>query len=212
MKPNLLLLHGWAFDSSCFSRLIPLLENSFSIHAPDLEPVWDRRINALQELIQTEKGEWYGCGWSMGFLLTSELRRRGLLSKNCGITAVPDFSCRNGLPEATVNRMLEGLKNNPAKVLRRFSLLTAHPGKPVQHTAGGRSEYLIKSLVYLRDGGCRETDPGTPVLLAAADAVLETQAAGSFPELAVTLVKNTGHDLPLSAPESVAGWLNEILL
>jgi len=212
MKPHLLLLHGWAYDSHCFDWIRPLLAPSFTLHTPDLEPIWENRIKELSTLINTTRGEWFGCGWSMGYLITRELHSSGLLTKNCGIAALPSFTEKNGLNSQTISGMLQGLETGGQEVLRRFSLWCAYPSRPKQLPSGGAKEYLRSSLRYLCEAGDITRQPCGPVLLAGKDTLLPLAASQAFPDLATTLLPDAGHDLPLSAPEKVASWLLATLL
>lgn len=209
-RPQLLLLHGWAWDASVFARLIPILKDDFTVHAPDLAPLWDDREAALARIVAGAPGPWFGCGWSLGFLLILQLAGKGLLEKCAGLCALPRFTGPGGLPAATLRTMREGLADNPARVLRKFGQWAAFPGRPEAPPPGGAARYLFASLDYLENAAPAGGD-AVPLLLAGQDAVLAPAAADGTAHGPVTWLKEAGHLLPWTHPGETAAWIREQL-
>lgn len=209
-RPNLLLLHGWAYDASVFSRLIPLLDDAFVVHAPDLAPLWEEREAALARIIAGAPGCWYGCGWSLGFLLALDLAGKELLDKVAGLCALPRFTAPGGMDPATICAMREGLATQPERILRKFGQWAAYPERPTSPPPDGPHAWLAGGLSCLEKTAL--TDTTAPLLLAGRDAVLPPAAAAGTPHGPVTWLAEAGHLLPWTHPDATARWLRESLL
>ena len=209
-RPNLLLLHGWAYDASVFSRLVPLLDDAFVVHAPDLAPLWEEREAALARIITGAPGCWYGCGWSLGFLLMLELQQRGLLSRAAGLCALPRFTGPGGMDPETIRAMREGLATQPERILRKFGQWAAFPERQAALPPGGPAPWLADALTLLEKTTL--TDTAAPLLLAGRDAVLPPAAATGTPHGPVTWLAEAGHLLPWTHPEETAAWIRLQLL
>jgi malonyl-CoA O-methyltransferase len=137
---ELVLLHGWASDSSIWRPLLAVLRRDFHITLIDLpgcgrsdssavggEP--DRYIDAILPLLPVHA---IYCGWSLGGMLATRLAARfpsrvqALICVASNAVFVADDDWSAAMPAKDFERFAGLVATKPAAALRRFELLQLH--------------------------------------------------------------------------------------
>jgi pimeloyl-[acyl-carrier protein] methyl ester esterase len=139
--PNLVLFHGWAFDSSIWQSLSKRLNNKFNLYLVDLpghgrSPFMDYELFKAEILEQLPAQFWL-LGWSLGSLVANNLalhvpdRVQGIIN----IAASPRFLYDETWPGIKIEvftSFLANLQKNPQKVRAQFVNLQIQPRRATQ--------------------------------------------------------------------------------
>ena len=136
--PDLVLLHGWAMNSSIWDSLTPFLASRFKVHRVDLPGhgssaayvpyTLDAIADALSAGMPPQA---IVCGWSLGgqLALTWALRRPAQCVRLVLIATTPCFmrgaDWEHGIGDAVFNDFSHDLATDCRAALRRFSVLQA---------------------------------------------------------------------------------------
>ena len=135
--PNLILLHGWGFNSAVWQPIIPELETHFCLHLVDLPGHGhspnlgiEHDVKALAQLIakQTPANSIL-LGWSMGALITLALAllHPQHISKMILVAATPCFinnsDWQNGVENTIFQQFAKNLQKDYQATIKRFLTL-----------------------------------------------------------------------------------------
>lgn len=127
--PALLLLHGWGFDHTIWSSLLPNLTPHYTVYCVDLPGFgqtrsmpWDAFKQALLEALSAS---FTLLGWSMGGLVATRLalERPERISRLINISSSPYFVAEEnwpGIPLKNLNAFYHQLKTNPKETHQAF--------------------------------------------------------------------------------------------
>ena len=175
--PDLVLLHGWGLHSGAWTEVLPLLRESFRVHAIDLpghgrsariEPTTlDACAEAVVSMLPPRT---MLCGWSLGGLVAQRIaawspeRLRALAL----VSTTPCFLQRDdwahAMKPATLDAFAKGLATNTAATLRDFVRLNAlhgaHGREAIRAFTERLTQYGTPSPVALQAtlGWLAETD------------------------------------------------------
>ncbi len=139
-KKKLLFVHGWATDKWVWKHQITAFNEDYKLQTINLpghggrmkwrEPTLAPPVQALFNLNSHEIAEnrysYVGIGWSLGAqaLLASAIGKIKIFNGLILIGATPCFTKRKNFPWAqpknVVNKMIEDMKKNPKKTMKRF--------------------------------------------------------------------------------------------
>lgn len=128
--PNLVLLHGWGFNSELFNDLIEQYKGQYRITVVDL-PGHGRSndINGgldewCDEIIKILPKNPILLGWSLGGLLAIKIATKIAISKLILVASTPNFIQANdwpyGIDEGNFRQFSDTLEINLSKGLKRF--------------------------------------------------------------------------------------------
>lgn len=128
--PDLVLLHGWGFNSELFNNLVEQHKGQFRITMIDL-PGHGRSndINGgldewCDEIIKVMPRNPILLGWSLGGLLAINIATKIKLSKLILVASTPNFVQTNdwpyGIDESNFRQFSDALELNLSKGLKRF--------------------------------------------------------------------------------------------
>jgi len=128
--PNLVLLHGWGFNSELFNDLIEQYKGQYCITVVDL-PGHGRSndINGgldewCDEIIKILPKNPILLGWSLGGLLAIKIATKIAISKLILVASTPNFVQTNdwpyGINENNFHQFSDALELNLSKGLKRF--------------------------------------------------------------------------------------------
>jgi len=128
--PDLLLLHGWGFNSELFNNLVDQYKDQYRITKIDL-PGHGRSndINGgldewCDEIIKVMPRNPILLGWSLGGLLAINIATKIKLSKLILVASTPNFVQTNdwpyGIDESNFRQFSDALELNLSKGLKRF--------------------------------------------------------------------------------------------
>ena len=175
---DLVLLHGWGFDSRVWRGILPGLAERHRVHAVDLPghggsralPArgFDEAVGMLEEALP---GEAIVCGWSLGAQLAIALARHAPRRVRALVlaSATPCFVARAGwdcaMDPAAFDAFADGLARDPGAALARFIRLAAVNGSNAREAIRVLSESqagapadpaaLTTTLGWLRDNDLR---------------------------------------------------------
>ncbi|WP_370280175.1 pimeloyl-ACP methyl ester esterase BioH [Pontibacterium sp.] len=204
-KPRLVMLHGWGMNSSIWQRVLPALEDHFSITLIDLPGLgqspaldnltFDAAVDALLA-VAPEQAHWLG--WSLGgqLAVAAAAKAPERVSALVMVASNPCFVARDDWASAMDTETYQGFKSaladNPAKTLTRFIMLQTQGAE-----AGRETLKLLKQLV-------KEDQPSA---LAPALTLLETDVRNALAELSMPVLLQFGENdllVPASAAEGCA--------
>jgi pimeloyl-[acyl-carrier protein] methyl ester esterase len=199
MKPNVLIISGWAHGVDAIRPMGDKLAGQFEVQLlTGAQVLSEKKIPDADYIITG----------SMGGLLAMELlpescQKLVLISSTAKFCAAEGYPY--GTPEKILKRMILQLKRNPAPVLQDFFRNVHHPNKC--HTCAGVTdslESLIAGLEYLLTSDSRTKVPTIkiPVLLlhGTDDRIIPPSAAEwlheHLPDSRLKVFENDGHALP----------------
>ena len=202
MKPLLVALHGWGYDSS-FWR--PLAE-----HLPEAEiQAWDLGYYR-QAAMKAPEREAFALGHSYGvlwFLRHRPFAWRGLISINgfSRYATAPDFP--EGVPLAQLERLRSSVAEATKTALAGFRQRCGDPVPPPETPDLSR---LLASLDHLRDWDARPAQPDL-ALCGKTDKVVPSALSGATFDAEITHWHEGGHLLPQQHPkwcaDQIRAWL-----
>lgn len=220
MKPGLLMISGWAHPAEALRPLAAAVADFATPH-----------LRAAHEPLPALAQPPVLLGWSLGGLHALRAARAApdrwlglvLISATPRFCAAPDWA--PGVAPARVRALKAGLRKNPEAALRQFFVDEARPAAPVAVEEKIRAALAVGAAVLaegldeLRHTDLRATaahaTPPALVLHGGADQIIPC-AAGEW--LAAQFVFNrfvpfadSGHDLPLRAPDQVAAEIKFFL-
>ena len=140
--PNLVLLHGWAFNSDIFQSLIDKYKTSYRITVIDLPGHGrsndvDGNIESwCNELIKLIPEQSILLGWSLGGLLSTYIASQIEISKLILVAASPclinNENWHYGINIEVFNQFAINLKNDSTKSLKRFVSLQSKDKSQLQ--------------------------------------------------------------------------------
>lgn len=211
MKPNLLLITGWAHGREAVQPMADALAIDFEVQISTGAQTLKDRVIPDADYIVTG---------SMGGLLAMEL-----LPESCKklvlISSTAKFCSSEGYPfgthEKIVRRMIAQLKRNPDAVLDEFFKNVHYPFRESRQAMALRKSVshdlddLVAGLEYLHASDVREmvSDIDIPVLLlhGAEDLIIPPAASewlhAQLPDSELKIIENDGHALPAHHFETV---------
>ena len=128
--PDLILLHGWGFNSELFNELIDQYKNQYRITKIDL-PGHGRSDNVngginewCDAIIKILPENPMLLGWSLGGLLAIKIATKITISKLILVASTPNFVKTNnwpyGIDENNFRQFSDALELNLSKGLKRF--------------------------------------------------------------------------------------------
>jgi len=202
MKPLLVLLHGWGYDSSFWKPLIGAL--------PGMDCMaWELGYSGSPSFLPPGReavavGHSHGAQW---LLRQHPFAWKGLISINgfSRFAAAPDLP--EGVPAAQIDRLSASLAEDPLGCLTGFRQRNGDVTPP---PAGPDVARLLESLGRLRDWDQRPAVPDLALCGEADKVVPGTLSRALFPP-AITRWHAGGHLLPRQDPDWCAGeirtWL-----
>mgnify|MGYP001593069024 CR=1 FL=1 len=127
---DLVLLHGWGFNSALFNQLIEQYKNQYRITTIDL-PGHGKSDNVdggleqwSEEIIKILPQNPILLGWSLGGLLAINIANKVPVSELILVASTPKFVQSNdwqyGIKQANFKQFSDTLQLNPSKGLKRF--------------------------------------------------------------------------------------------
>ncbi len=128
--PDLVLLHGWGFNSELFNDLVDRYKNQYRITMIDL-PGHGRSDNVsggldewCDEIIKNLPDNPILLGWSLGGLFAIKIATKIAISKLILVASTPNFVQTNdwpyGIDENNFRQFSDALEFNLSKGLKRF--------------------------------------------------------------------------------------------
>jgi pimeloyl-[acyl-carrier protein] methyl ester esterase len=188
VKPQLLLLHGWAMHGGIFAPLLPYLQTHFHVRCIDLPGHGSQRDSILpleypsfwHHLLPTLESPCYVLGWSLGglFALHGALNFpdhiRGLILMNASPSFVDRPDWPEGMPAAVFRQFAADLAQDYDGTLHRFFMLEAQG-----------SEHLRADLRRLQANAFEFGPPDPEVLRQGLYLLESTDLRGQLPQLQV---------------------------
>lgn len=136
-KQQIVMIHGWGYDSSVFKTLVETLKSNFRVQTVNLPgynntpAVSEYTLNKLALQIENQIGEDVTViGWSMGGLVAMQLAELfpNKVTKLILLTSTPCFSRKETWTEAMDRKVLKNFlvayNKQPKETLERFTYLT----------------------------------------------------------------------------------------
>jgi len=236
---ELVLLHGWASDSSVWRPLLSGLRRNFNITLIDL-PGFGRSDGleagadpdqVIDSILPFLPATALYCGWSLGGMLATRLAARlparvqALICVASNAVFVADADWPAAMPPADFEQFAALIATKPSAGLRRFELLQLHGDKHARQlrvelaglSAAPKPVYLSSSLACLRTIDNRQAlaELTCPCLylFGDEDALVPSSAAAvfaeRFPQHRVQLVAGRGHLLFLAEGDVFIALLAE---
>jgi pimeloyl-[acyl-carrier protein] methyl ester esterase len=163
---NLVLLHGWGFNSELFSSLIDRYKNQYSVTVVDL-PGHGQSYDVdggiedwCDEIIKVLPKNPILMGWSLGGLIAIRIASKIKISKLVLVAATPKFVQSDywklGVDANNFNQFYESLHSNPSKCLKRFASL---------QTSDKSQLNILNSLIDKRPASTMSLEQGLNILL-----------------------------------------------
>ena len=134
--PNLVLLHGWAFNSDIFLNLINKYKNNYCITVIDLpghgrSPNIDGDLESwCNEIIKLIPEKSILLGWSLGGLLSTFIANQIKVNELILVATSPCLVNNNnwkfGIESQVFNQFVKNLKSDSTKTLKRFVSLQSN--------------------------------------------------------------------------------------
>ncbi|MDA7578924.1 alpha/beta fold hydrolase [bacterium] len=134
--PNLVLLHGWAFNSDIFLNLINKYKNNYCITVIDLpghgrSPNIDGDLESwCKEIIKLIPEKSILLGWSLGGLLSTFIANQIKVNELILVATSPCLVNKNnwkfGIESQVFNQFVNNLKSDSTKTLKRFVSLQSN--------------------------------------------------------------------------------------
>ncbi|HIB97933.1 MAG TPA: alpha/beta fold hydrolase, partial [Candidatus Thioglobus sp.] len=128
--PDLILLHGWGFNSELFNELIDQYKNQYRITKIDLpghgrsDDVTGGIDDWCDEIIKILPENPMLLGWSLGGLLAIKIATKITISQLILVASTPNFVKTNdwpyGIDEDNFRQFSDALELNLSKGLKRF--------------------------------------------------------------------------------------------
>lgn len=160
----LVLLHGWASDSSCWHALLPDLNRQrdvITVDLPNFGGSEDLHSDALDDWLQTLlphlPARAIYIGWSLGGMLATALagqhgdRVEALITIASNAKFVRGDGWRSAMPEKIERGFYQGFVDDPEKTLKTFSALEAQ-GELDERAALKLLRALQKNAAPVNDG------------------------------------------------------------
>lgn len=129
MKPELVLLHGWGFNSTVWKNFLPYLEKQFSVTALDLLEQESLTLNSITSyILKNSPDKAVFLGWSLGGLIAMNIaiHNPDRITKLITIASTPKFIETEdwpGMPSKLLNQFYDALKIDYRSTLQQFVLL-----------------------------------------------------------------------------------------
>ncbi|MCY1397384.1 Pimeloyl-[acyl-carrier protein] methyl ester esterase [compost metagenome] len=237
MRNQLVLLPGWGLGVSPLEPLAIALRALDEHLQVEIEPLPEMDSDNLDDWLDeldaiVPDNAWLG-GWSLGGMLASELAaRRG--DRCCGLLTLasnPSFVARSDWPHAmaseTFEAFLQGCRNEPHTILKRFALLCAQGAGDARalarllssaapHVPAASLEHGLQLLARIDTRRALQAFVGPQLhLFAGADGLVPGEVAGDLlallPDIEVGLVEQASHALLLEAPHELAAAIQAFL-
>ena len=134
--PNLVLLHGWAFNSDIFLNLINKYKNNYCITVIDLpghgrSPNIDGDLESwCNEIIKLIPEKSILLGWSLGGLLSTFIANQIKVNELILVATSPCLvnkkNWKFGIESQVFNQFVKNLKSDSTKTLKRFVSLQSN--------------------------------------------------------------------------------------
>ena len=157
--PNLVLLHGWAFNSDIFQSLIDKYKTNYRITVIDLPGHGrsndvDGNIESwCNELIKLIPEQSILLGWSLGGLLSTYIASQIEISKLILVAASPclinNENWHYGINIEVFNQFAINLKNDSTKSLKRFVSLQSKDKSQLQELYKSIQKYPVSDLHFI---------------------------------------------------------------
>jgi len=128
--PNLVLLHGWGFNSELFNNLVDQYKDQYRITKIDLpghgrsDEVSGGLDEWCDEIVKILPNNPIILGWSLGGLLAINIATKIKISKLILVASTPNFVQTNdwpyGIDESNFRQFSDALELNLSKGLKRF--------------------------------------------------------------------------------------------
>jgi len=212
--PDLVLLHGWGFNSELFNDLIDQYKNQYRITKIDLPG--HGRSNDVEgginewcdEIIKKLPNNPILLGWSLGGLLAIKIATKIKISKLILVASTPKFvqseSWPYGIDEHNFRQFSDSLQLNLSKGLKRFvSLQTQDKTRlralnqsidefPASTTALNQGLGIILTTDLVNE--FKQLDIPTKVILGDHDTLVPQQISNWYDKANIKMqVLNTGH-------------------
>ena len=140
--PNLVLLHGWAFNSDIFLNLINKYKKNYCITVIDLpghgrSPNIDGDLESwCNEIIKLIPEKSILLGWSLGGLLSTFIANQIKVNELILVATSPCLVNKNnwrfGIESQVFNQFVNNLKSDSTKTLKRFVSLQSNDKAQIQ--------------------------------------------------------------------------------
>lgn len=136
LAATIVLLHGWGFDSRVWEPLHDLLAQYADVWLVDLS-YENQTVDSLSDaILEGLPAKSLLVGWSLGGMLAANITAQslienqekiilGLVTLSANTKFVASESWPSAMPQATFSAFVEGVNKNPARQLKRFSILLA---------------------------------------------------------------------------------------
>ncbi len=237
---ELVLIHGWGFDSRIWKNFIPYLKDHWKIICVDLPGYGPGKklahVDIDQIVSDVEKEIPKNAvllAWSLGGLIAMKLaHRRNDIKALVLVASSPCFlrkqDWQHGVEPADFNKLVSQLSKEKIKTLQTFAGLVAmgdmHPSQTIKelnelltaHVPG--QETLMSGLDLLRDEDLRQTlaKKFCPVgfIFGENDILVKCSAANAIQESRLDIytvnIPETGHAPFLSRPQETAEALTKL--
>ncbi len=144
MKPALVLLHGWGFNSTIWGNFLPYLEKQFSVTTIDLLEQESLTLDSITSyILKNSPDKAVFLGWSLGGLIAMNIaiNHPDRITKLIAIASTPKFvetESWPGMPSKLLNQFYDALKIDYKATLQQFVLLQFY-GSDTDHS-------IIKNL------------------------------------------------------------------
>lgn len=140
--PDLVLLHGWAFNSDIFQSLVEKYKHKYRItvidlpghgRSPDIEGDLESWCTEIIKLIPEQS---ILLGWSLGGLLSTFVANQIKVNELILVAASPclinNIDWEFGIESHVFNQFVNNLKNDSTKALKRFVSLQSKDKSQIQ--------------------------------------------------------------------------------
>jgi pimeloyl-[acyl-carrier protein] methyl ester esterase len=226
--PPLVLLHGWGFDHTIWSTILPKLTLSHTVYCVDLpgfgatpEMPWDN----FKTTLFTQLPNKITCvGWSMGGLIATRLalEHPERISRLINITSSPCFVTRPtwpGIQAANLDAFYENLEHAPQATYDAFIALQLPKNTPHRPHTQSLPTGLKAGLDILKYWDFRDNlhyiKPPTTYLFGRLDAIVPVKTMDfmqkTYPKFNYHLFRKTAHAPFLSHPDKFLSVLTPYL-
>jgi pimeloyl-[acyl-carrier protein] methyl ester esterase len=198
---NLVLLHGWGFNSELFSSLIDRYKNQYSVTVVDLpghgqsDDVDGGIEEWCDEIIKVLPKNPIIMGWSLGGLIAIRIATKIKISKLVLVATTPKFVQTDywklGIDAKSFSQFYESLNLDQSKCLKRFASLQASDKSQLNK---------LNSLIDNRPASAVSLEQGLKILL-------DTDLTQELTKLVVPIEAILGSNDKL-IPNEICDWFS----